>query len=81
MTSELLLQNYLLLVKSTIEVYVHGTIESSNEEVRELLHDGLNEMLKHQENAYNELVNNNYYIVDNINSSAINKVINKLNKD
>ena len=29
MTNELLLQNYLLLVKSTIEVYVHGTIESS----------------------------------------------------
>ena len=81
MTNELLLQNYLLLVKSTIEVYVHGTIESSNKEVRELLHDGLNETLKHQENAYNELVNNNYYEVDNIKSSEINKVINKLNKD
>ena len=81
MTNELLLQNYLLLVKSTIEVYVHGTIESSNKEVRELLHDGLNETLKHQENVYNELVNNNYYVVDNINSSAINKVINKLNED
>ncbi len=81
MTKELLLENYLLLIKSTIEVYVHGTIESSNKDVKELLHEGLNEMLKHQENAYNELVNNNYYIVDNINSSAINKVINKLNKD
>ncbi len=81
MTKELLLENYLLLVKSTIEVYVHGTIESSNKEVRELLHDGLNEMLKHQENVYNELINNNYYVVDNINSSAINKVINKINKD
>jgi len=81
MTKELLLENYLLLIKSTIEVYVHGTIESSNKDVKELLDEGLNEMLKHQENAYNELVNNNYYIVDNINSSAINKVINKLNKD
>lgn len=81
MTKELLLENYLLLIKSTIEVYVHGTIESSNKDVKELLHEGLNEMLKRQENAYNELVNNNYYTVDNINSSAINKVINKLNKD
>ena len=81
MTKELLLENYLLLIKSTVEVYVHGTIESSNKDIKELLHEGLNETLKHQENVYNELVNNNYYVVDNINSSAINKVINKLNKD
>ena len=78
MTKELLLVNYLMLIKSSIEVYVHGTIESSNKDVKELLHDGLNEMLKHQENVYNELVNNNYYVVENINSSKINKVLNKI---
>jgi hypothetical protein len=34
MNNQLLLENYLLILKSTVEVYVHGTLESSNEKVR-----------------------------------------------
>ena len=30
MNDELLMENYLLVLKSTVEVYVHGTLESLN---------------------------------------------------
>ena len=41
MNNELILNNYLLLLKSTTEVFVHGTLESSNSDIRSTLRDGL----------------------------------------
>ena len=35
MDSQLIMENYLLILKSTMEVYVHGTLESSNPDVRD----------------------------------------------
>ena len=78
MNEELLLSNYLMLLKSTIEVYIHGTIESSNEEVRKILHDGLEETLSHQERTYEEMVNNEWYVIDNVNPEYIKNIINEL---
>ena len=77
----LLLNNYLLVLKSTVEVYVHGTLESSNEEVRNILKTGLDETLKHQSNVYDEMVCNDYYVVENINPSIIEKTLNTLNEE
>ena len=37
MNANLIMENYLLVLKSTVEVFVHGTLESSNPDVRELL--------------------------------------------
>lgn len=37
MNSQLILDNYLMILKSTVEVYIHGTLESSNEDVRSTL--------------------------------------------
>ena len=45
MEDKLILSNYLILLKGTTEVYVHGTIESSNESVRTLLNELLNDTL------------------------------------
>ena len=42
MTDKLLLESYLLILKSTVEVYVHGTLESSNKNVHNLLNKSLN---------------------------------------
>ena len=41
MNDQILLDNYLLLLKSTVEVYVHGTLESTNKPVRNLLKKSL----------------------------------------
>ncbi len=78
MNNELLLNNYLLLLKSTTEVYIHGTIESSNDDVRSLLKTALDETLEHQNRTFNKMVEENYYEVNNIDSNIIKETINKM---
>ena len=78
MNDQLLLDNYLLLLKSTVEVYVHGTLESSNEVVRELLKNCLNNTMSMQANTYDAMTNYGWYEVCNVKSKDISKVINKL---
>ena len=79
MDDQLLMENYLLVLKSTMEVYVHGTLESSNTDIRKVLNDGLDSTLKHQEDTYNKMVENNWYQVNNVKESDIKKVYDKLN--
>ena len=81
MNDKLLLENYLLILKATTEVYVHGTLESANDDVRSLLKLGLDETLEHQSRLYNEMVSYDYYIVDNINPSVIDSTLNSLNEE
>ena len=78
MNDKLLMENYLLVLKSTIEVYVHGTLESSNKDVRELLNKCLNETLEHQKNTYNEMTKYGWYTVNNVEKSQIEQTLNKL---
>ena len=56
MSDKVLLNSYLLLLKSTVEVYVHGTLESSNKDVHNLLKESLNKTLDMQNNTYNEMI-------------------------
>lgn len=78
MNDQLIMDNYLLVLKSTVEVYVHGTLESSNEEVREVLKCGLDETLSHQARVYSEMTSNGWYSVDNLKGNAIKKALNEL---
>ena len=48
MSDQILMDNYLLVLKSTVEVYVHGTLESSNSDVRENLKECLDDTMKMQ---------------------------------
>ncbi len=80
MTDQLLMENYLLVLKSTVEVYVHGTLESSNKEIKELLFCGLDETLKHQERVYNEMTKCGWYQVKNIDKKTIKQTYDKLCK-
>ena len=61
MNDELMLNNYLMILKSTVEVYVHGTLESSNKDIRNLLKKGLDETMEHQANTYDEMVKCGWY--------------------
>lgn len=81
MNDKILLDNYLLLLKATTEVYVHGTIESSNDKVRSILKLGLDETLKHQARVYDEMVSYDYYIVNNIDPNEIENKLNSLNEE
>ena len=81
MNDQLLMDNYLLILKSTVEVYVHGTLESSNQDVRNVLKKGLEETLTHQADTYDEMTNYGWYTIQNVESNEINKVLNKINQN
>ena len=78
MNDKLIMENYLLVLKSTVEVYVHGTLESSNNDVRERLKQSLNDILTSQANTYDEMTKYGWYKVNNIEASTINETINKI---
>jgi spore coat protein CotF len=78
MNDQLLMDNYLLVLKSTVEVFVHGTLESSNEDVRELLKSNLNSTLTHQAQTYDLMTRFGWYNVNNIEKSQITQTLNKL---
>lgn len=81
MSDQELMDNYLLILKSTIEVYVHGTLESSNKSVRELLKHGLDETIKHQENTYDKMTEYGWYSISNVNKSVIKQTLNKISNN
>lgn len=78
MNDQILMDNYLLVLKSTVEVYVHGTLESSNKDVRELLKEGLDETISNQSNTYDEMTKYGWYQINNIQTSEINKTLNNI---
>ena len=78
MSDRLLMENYLLLLKSTVEVYVHGTLESSNEEVRKVLKHCLDETMSNQNDTYTLMSEFGFYDVNNISSKEISKTLKKV---
>lgn len=78
MKDKLIMENILLLLKGTCEVYVHGTEEASNEKVHNALYNGLDEMLKMQYEVYNKMVEYGWYQVQNIKDQEITKTLTKL---
>ncbi|MBQ3474940.1 MAG: spore coat protein [Bacilli bacterium] len=78
MNDQLLMENYLLLLKSDTEVYVHGTLESSNEDVRKVLKNGLDETMKSQSDTYNLMSEYGWYNIKNISSKEICKTLEKV---
>jgi len=80
MNDQLLMDNYLLVLKSTIEVYVHGTLESSNNQVRSQLRSGLDETLSAQARTYDEMTKYGWYQINNVKPNVIKKTINTINK-
>ena len=81
MSDQLLMDNYLLILKSTMEVYVHGTLESSNEDIRELLKEGLNNTQTNQANTYDKMTKYGWYNVKDIEQTTIKETLNKLSNN
>ena len=78
MNDQLLMDNYLLILKSTVEVFVHGTLESSNEDIRESLKSSLDDIMSCQARTYDEMTKYGWYKVNNVNTSVINDTLNKI---
>ncbi len=78
MDNRLIMEDYLLVLKSTVEVFVHGTLESSNPNIRKSLKNGLDIIMDAQDNTYNLMSKYGWYQVKNINSNVILDTLNKL---
>jgi len=78
MNDKLIMENYLLVLKSTVEVYVHGTLESSNDDIRKLLKGCLDETMNSQANTYTEMTNYGWYSISNVGSGTVKKTYNKV---
>ena len=78
MDDRLIMENYLLILKSTVEVYVHGTLESSNQEIRELLKAGLDNTMNFQADTYDEMTTFGWYEINNVKDSQIKQTYNKV---
>ncbi len=81
MNDKLIMENYLLVLKSTVEVYVHGTLESSNNDVRELLKGCLDDTMTSQANTYDLMTECGWYTINNIDSKDISKTLNKIQSE
>ena len=81
MSNQVLLDNYLLLLKSTVEVYVHGTLESSNQGVRDILQQNLNSIIDMQKETYDEMTEQGWYTVENISIDKIQNILEKENEN
>lgn len=80
MNDQLIMDNYLLVLKSTVEVYVHGTLESSNENSRSLLKQILNDTLLSQANTYDIMTKYGWYQVNNVDTNTISNTLNNISK-
>lgn len=78
MIDQIIMDNYLLVLKSTVEVYVHGTLEASNKEIKDTLKETLNEILNSQEKTYNEMTKYGWYTTNNVEVTTIKETLNKI---
>lgn len=78
MNDKIFMNNYLLILKSTVEVYVHGTLESSNQDVRQLLKSGLDSTLSNQSDTYDKMVSCGWYQVNSVGQLAIEETLKKV---
>ena len=81
MNDQILLDNYLLILKSTVEVYVHGTQESSNDDIRNLFNESLNDILDSQAETHNTMVSYGWYQINNVDNSKLEQTLNKINSN
>lgn len=78
MNDQLLMDNYLLVLKSTVEVYVHGTLESSNQDIKSVLKSGLDDTMNHQARTYNEMTKYGWYTINNVEATTIKETLNNI---
>ena len=81
MNDQIIMENYLLVLKSTVEVYVHGTLESSNNDVRELLKGCLDDTMREQADTYDEMTKYGWYTINNVDNSNISQTLSKVQNE
>lgn len=72
-----LMENLLLTTKGACDLYLHGCIESTNENVRTAFSTALDKTLKMQKDIYAKMQSNGWYPQENAEQQQINKTLQK----
>lgn len=77
MDDKCIMENLLLTEKGVCDLYMHGTIESSTENVHQAFNNALNESLCMQDNIYKDMSANGWYQMEQAEQQKIQKVKNQ----
>lgn len=69
-----LMENILLLEKGVCDLFMHGTIESSTEEVHQTFNTALNSALKMQDTIYSKMAAKGWYPTEAAEQTKISSV-------
>lgn len=68
-----LMQNMLLLEKGVCDLYMHGSIEASTQNINQAFKTALNESLTMQDSIYQQMSAKGWYSADNAEQDKINQ--------
>ena len=74
MNDKNLMENILLLEKGVCDLYMHGTIESSTDNVHNAFNSALNNALCMQDDIYDKMAAKGWYPVEQVEQNKINGV-------
>lgn len=66
-----LMENILLLEKGVCDLFLHGTIESSTDNVHSVFSSALNDALHMQDNVYDKMASKGWYPTEQVDQSKI----------
>ncbi len=69
-----LMESELLVIKGVCDLYLHGTIESSTQDVHTVFKDALNESLDIQNKLYNLMAEKGWYKTETVEQTKIDTV-------
>ena len=72
MQDKLLMQDILMLEKGVCDLYMHGAIESSTNNISEAFKCALNDSLNMQNEIYSEMQSKGWYTTENAEQDKIN---------
>lgn len=81
MNDNTIIANYLLVLKSNVEVFVHGTLESSYSDIQETLKKCLDDTIESQRDTFKQLLDLGVYTIEDIEKTKINKTLKKINNN
>ncbi len=74
MDEQNIMENILQLEKAVCGLYLHGTIESSTQEVKQSFRTALNDCLGMQGRVYDEMASKGWYQTDNAEQQKLSQV-------
>ena len=77
MNDEKIMENLLLTAKGACDLYLHGTIESANQNVHTAFNDALHQSLCMQDGIYQQMAAQGWYPSEQATQQQLDKVRNK----